>query len=99
MVLAWQDVDHVAATVSSDDLEKAYIAKGSPKLNFKAGRHEYELSFGGRLHLLWFFILFLLHSLPSSQVFCGFKLHYWRKFKPLVMVLSSLMLLPFQISS
>ncbi|XP_027599582.2 protein mono-ADP-ribosyltransferase PARP12 [Pipra filicauda] len=36
---------HVAATVSSDDLEKAYIAEGSPKLNFKAGRHEYELNF------------------------------------------------------
>ncbi|KAK2539657.1 poly [ADP-ribose] polymerase 12, partial [Columba guinea] len=42
-----QDVDHVAATVSSDDLEKAYIAKGSPKLNFEAGRHKYELNFGG----------------------------------------------------
>ncbi|NXF62852.1 PAR12 polymerase, partial [Ciccaba nigrolineata] len=41
-----KDDDHAAATVSSDDLEKAYIAKGSPKLNFKAGRHEYELSFG-----------------------------------------------------
>ncbi|NWH67542.1 PAR12 polymerase, partial [Geococcyx californianus] len=46
----WQEYgtkdDHqVAATVSSDDLEKAYIAKSSPKLNFKAGRHEYELSF------------------------------------------------------
>ncbi|NXG20478.1 PAR12 polymerase, partial [Grallaria varia] len=36
---------HAAATVSSDDLEKAYISKGSPKLNFKAGRHEYELNF------------------------------------------------------
>ncbi|NXK34246.1 PAR12 polymerase, partial [Piprites chloris] len=36
---------HVAATISSEDLEKAYIAKGSPKLNFKAGRHEYELNF------------------------------------------------------
>ncbi|XP_054242664.1 zinc finger CCCH-type antiviral protein 1 [Indicator indicator] len=37
---------HESATVSSDDLEKAYIAEGSPKLNFKAGRHEYELRFG-----------------------------------------------------
>ncbi|NWR65587.1 PAR12 polymerase, partial [Bucorvus abyssinicus] len=47
----WQEYgkkndDHAAATVSSDDLEKAYIAKGSPKLNFKAGKHEYELNFG-----------------------------------------------------
>ncbi|NXL35712.1 PAR12 polymerase, partial [Glaucidium brasilianum] len=41
-----KDDDHAAATISSDDLEKAYIAKDSPKLNFKAGRHEYELSFG-----------------------------------------------------
>ncbi|XP_026724296.1 poly [ADP-ribose] polymerase 12-like [Athene cunicularia] len=41
-----KDDDHAAATISSDDLEKAYIYKGSPKLNFKAGRHEYELSFG-----------------------------------------------------
>ncbi|XP_008944146.1 PREDICTED: poly [ADP-ribose] polymerase 12, partial [Merops nubicus] len=39
------DDDHAAATVSSDDLEKAYIAKCSPKLNFKAGRQEYELDF------------------------------------------------------
>ncbi|XP_064011535.1 protein mono-ADP-ribosyltransferase PARP12-like [Pogoniulus pusillus] len=37
---------HESATVSSNDLEKAYIAKGSPKLSFKAGRHEYELRFG-----------------------------------------------------
>ncbi|XP_065713918.2 protein mono-ADP-ribosyltransferase PARP12-like [Patagioenas fasciata] len=44
-----QDVDHVAATVSSDDLEKAYIAKGSPKLNFEAGRHKYELNFGAMI--------------------------------------------------
>ncbi|NXI57983.1 PAR12 polymerase, partial [Chloroceryle aenea] len=46
----WQEYgkkggDHAAATVSSDDLEKAYVAKESPKLNFKAGKHEYELSF------------------------------------------------------
>ncbi|XP_032851842.2 protein mono-ADP-ribosyltransferase PARP12 isoform X1 [Tyto alba] len=44
-----QDDDHAAATVSSEDLEKAYIAKGSPKLNFRAGRHEYELSFGAMI--------------------------------------------------
>ncbi|XP_010286854.1 PREDICTED: poly [ADP-ribose] polymerase 12, partial [Phaethon lepturus] len=44
-----EDVDHVAATVSSEDLEKAYVAKGSPKLNFKAGRHEYELNFGAMI--------------------------------------------------
>ncbi|NXQ87462.1 PAR12 polymerase, partial [Nyctibius grandis] len=41
-----KDDDYAASTVSSDDLEKAYIAKGSPTLNFKAGRHEYELNFG-----------------------------------------------------
>ncbi|XP_057276588.1 protein mono-ADP-ribosyltransferase PARP12-like [Pezoporus wallicus] len=40
-----KDVDHVAATVSSEDLEKAYISKCSPTLNFKAGRHEYEINF------------------------------------------------------
>ncbi|NXA85025.1 PAR12 polymerase, partial [Melanocharis versteri] len=40
-----QDDLHAAATVSSDDLEKAYLAKGSPKLTFKAGRHEYEINF------------------------------------------------------
>ncbi|NXG27654.1 PAR12 polymerase, partial [Dromaius novaehollandiae] len=44
-----KDQDHAAATVSSDDLEKAYIAKGSPKLNFKAGKHEYELNFGAMI--------------------------------------------------
>ncbi|XP_074907899.1 protein mono-ADP-ribosyltransferase PARP12-like isoform X1 [Buteo buteo] len=44
-----KDGDHQAATVSSDDLEKAYIAKSSPKLNFKAGRHEYELNFGAMI--------------------------------------------------
>ncbi|KAM9292892.1 protein mono-ADP-ribosyltransferase PARP12 [Morus bassanus] len=44
-----KDDDHVAATVSSDDLEKAYIAKSSPKLNFKAGKHEYELNFGAMI--------------------------------------------------
>ncbi|KAK1201522.1 PAR12 ribosyltransferase, partial [Pygoscelis papua] len=44
-----KDGDHAAATVSSNDLEKAYIAKGSPKLNFKAGRHEYELNFGAMI--------------------------------------------------
>ncbi|NWJ07150.1 PAR12 polymerase, partial [Crypturellus undulatus] len=37
---------HASATVSSEDLEKAYITKGSPKVNFKAGKHEYVLSFG-----------------------------------------------------
>ncbi|NXS10917.1 PAR12 polymerase, partial [Neodrepanis coruscans] len=40
-----EDGLHAAATVSSDDLEKAYLAKGSPKLNFKAGTQEYELNF------------------------------------------------------
>ncbi|NXG55286.1 PAR12 polymerase, partial [Hemiprocne comata] len=40
-----KDDYHAVATVTSDDLEKAYTAKGSSKLNFKAGRHEYELSF------------------------------------------------------
>ncbi|NXI80855.1 PAR12 polymerase, partial [Rhipidura dahli] len=40
-----QDDLHAAATVSSDDLEKAYLAKSSQKLTFKAGRHEYELNF------------------------------------------------------
>ncbi|XP_029896942.1 protein mono-ADP-ribosyltransferase PARP12-like isoform X2 [Aquila chrysaetos chrysaetos] len=44
-----KDGDHQAATVSSDDLEKAYIAKCSPKLNFKAGKHEYELNFGAMI--------------------------------------------------
>ncbi|XP_031445624.1 protein mono-ADP-ribosyltransferase PARP12-like [Phasianus colchicus] len=41
-----KDTDHAAATVSSNDLEKAYTAGSSPKLNFKAGVHEYELDFG-----------------------------------------------------
>ncbi|XP_009885737.1 PREDICTED: poly [ADP-ribose] polymerase 12-like [Charadrius vociferus] len=50
----WQEYgkkndDHAAATVSSDDLEKAYLGEGSPKLNFKAGRHEYELDFGAMI--------------------------------------------------
>ncbi|NWW27022.1 PAR12 polymerase, partial [Falcunculus frontatus] len=40
-----EDGLHAVATVSSDDLEKAYLAKSSPKLTFKAGRHEYELDF------------------------------------------------------
>ncbi|NWV20087.1 PAR12 polymerase, partial [Origma solitaria] len=40
-----QDDLHAAATVSSDDLEKAYLAKSSPRLNFKAGKQEYELNF------------------------------------------------------
>ncbi|XP_056368010.1 protein mono-ADP-ribosyltransferase PARP12-like isoform X1 [Oenanthe melanoleuca] len=40
-----QDDLHAAATVSSDDLEKAYLAESSPKLTFKAGRHEYEINF------------------------------------------------------
>ncbi|NXP27013.1 PAR12 polymerase, partial [Scytalopus superciliaris] len=44
-----KDDFHAAATVSSDDLEKAYIARSSPKLNFKAGRHEYELNFGAMI--------------------------------------------------
>ncbi|NXS96134.1 PAR12 polymerase, partial [Jacana jacana] len=44
-----KDVGHVAATVSSEDLEKAYIAESSPKLNFKAGRHDYELDFGAMI--------------------------------------------------
>ncbi|NXC48343.1 PAR12 polymerase, partial [Penelope pileata] len=47
----WQEYgkkngDRAVATVSSDDLEKAYIAQSSSKLNFKAGGHEYELNFG-----------------------------------------------------
>ncbi|NWU95452.1 PAR12 polymerase, partial [Upupa epops] len=37
---------HSAATVSSEDLEKAYVARCSPELTFKAGKHEYQLSFG-----------------------------------------------------
>ncbi|XP_071583865.1 protein mono-ADP-ribosyltransferase PARP12-like [Heliangelus exortis] len=41
-----KDKDHEAATVSSNDLEKAYLAKSSPVLNFKAGRQQYELNFG-----------------------------------------------------
>ncbi|NXI43351.1 PAR12 polymerase, partial [Galbula dea] len=44
-----KDDDHAAATVSSDDLEKAYIARGSPKLYFRAGKHEYELNFGAMI--------------------------------------------------
>ncbi|RMC03014.1 hypothetical protein DUI87_20207 [Hirundo rustica rustica] len=40
-----QDDLHAAATVSSDDLEKVYLAESSPKLTFKAGRHEYEINF------------------------------------------------------
>ncbi|KAM6090739.1 protein mono-ADP-ribosyltransferase PARP12-like isoform 2-T2 [Theristicus caerulescens] len=44
-----KDDDHAAATVSSEDLEKAYLARGSPKLYFKAGRHEYELNFGAMI--------------------------------------------------
>uniref|UniRef100_A0A8D2PNR0 Poly(ADP-ribose) polymerase family member 12 n=2 Tax=Zosterops lateralis melanops TaxID=1220523 RepID=A0A8D2PNR0_ZOSLA len=40
-----QDDLHTSATVSSDDLEKAYLAESSPKLTFKAGRHEYEINF------------------------------------------------------
>ncbi|XP_053912134.1 protein mono-ADP-ribosyltransferase PARP12 [Cuculus canorus] len=44
-----KDDVHAAATVSSDDLEKAYLAKSSTKLNFKAGRHEYELNFGAMI--------------------------------------------------
>ncbi|NXF86942.1 PAR12 polymerase, partial [Eubucco bourcierii] len=41
-----QSEDYKSATVSSYDLEKAYLAKGSPKLSFKVGKHEYELRFG-----------------------------------------------------
>ncbi|OXB83613.1 UNVERIFIED_CONTAM: hypothetical protein H355_011432 [Colinus virginianus] len=41
-----KDNYQVAATVTSDDLEKAYTASSS-KLNFKAGVHEYELDFEG----------------------------------------------------
>lgn len=41
-----KDSDRAAATVSSDDLEKAYTVGNSAKLNFKAGVHEYELDFG-----------------------------------------------------
>ncbi|NXN97128.1 PAR12 polymerase, partial [Rhinopomastus cyanomelas] len=37
---------HAAATISSEDLEKAYLAQGSPKLPFRAGKHQYELHFG-----------------------------------------------------
>ncbi|NWU69076.1 PAR12 polymerase, partial [Pterocles burchelli] len=44
-----KDDDHAAATVSSEDLEKAYISKCTPKLNFKAGRHEYEVNFGAMI--------------------------------------------------
>lgn len=44
-----QDDLHAASTISSDDLEKAYLAKNSPKLTFKAGRHEYELNFESML--------------------------------------------------
>ncbi|PKU41747.1 poly [Limosa lapponica baueri] len=44
-----KDGGHAAATVSSEDLEKAYIAESSPKLNFKAGSHEYELDFGAMI--------------------------------------------------
>ncbi|XP_075795472.1 protein mono-ADP-ribosyltransferase PARP12 isoform X2 [Pelodiscus sinensis] len=40
-----EDDDHSASTVCSSDLENAYLAKGSPTLQFKAGRHEYELNF------------------------------------------------------
>ncbi|XP_074863598.1 protein mono-ADP-ribosyltransferase PARP12-like [Carettochelys insculpta] len=40
-----EDEDHAASTVCSSDLENAYLAKGSPILQFKAGRHEYELDF------------------------------------------------------
>ncbi|NXW56495.1 PAR12 polymerase, partial [Eurystomus gularis] len=50
----WQEYgkksnDHAAATVSSEDLEKAYVAGDIPKLNFKAGRHEYELNFAAMI--------------------------------------------------
>ncbi|XP_043374979.1 protein mono-ADP-ribosyltransferase PARP12-like isoform X2 [Dermochelys coriacea] len=40
-----EDGDHDASTVSSGDLEHAYLAKVPPTLQFKAGRHEYELNF------------------------------------------------------
>uniref|UniRef100_A0A8B9Q9F0 Poly(ADP-ribose) polymerase family member 12 n=1 Tax=Apteryx owenii TaxID=8824 RepID=A0A8B9Q9F0_APTOW len=84
----WQEYGKkVTATVSSDDLEKAYIAKGSPKLNFKAGKHEYELNFGGMLHLLCFLFCFSPFPYPfcplrgPQSVFCSFKLYYYRRYK------------------
>uniref|UniRef100_A0A8C8RHT0 Poly(ADP-ribose) polymerase family member 12 n=1 Tax=Pelusios castaneus TaxID=367368 RepID=A0A8C8RHT0_9SAUR len=40
-----EDDDHDASTVRSSDLEMAYLAKESPILQFKAGRHDYELNF------------------------------------------------------
>ncbi|EMP23984.1 Poly [ADP-ribose] polymerase 12, partial [Chelonia mydas] len=40
-----EDDDHDASTVYSSDLEHAYLAKELPTLQFKAGRHEYELNF------------------------------------------------------
>ncbi|KAJ7329087.1 hypothetical protein JRQ81_015261 [Phrynocephalus forsythii] len=40
-----QDTDHVAATLSSYDLEKAYQYDASQILKFSAGRHEYEIDF------------------------------------------------------
>nr|XP_023963553.1 protein mono-ADP-ribosyltransferase PARP12 [Chrysemys picta bellii] len=40
-----EDDKHDASTVCSSDLEHAYLAKVSPTLQFKAGRHEYELNF------------------------------------------------------
>uniref|UniRef100_A0A8D0GSZ7 Poly(ADP-ribose) polymerase family member 12 n=1 Tax=Sphenodon punctatus TaxID=8508 RepID=A0A8D0GSZ7_SPHPU len=36
---------HANATVCSDDLEKAFLSDGSSTLQFKAGKHEYELDF------------------------------------------------------
>ncbi|KAM7180413.1 protein mono-ADP-ribosyltransferase PARP12-like isoform 1-T1 [Macrochelys suwanniensis] len=40
-----EDDDHDASSICSSDLEQAYLAKVSPTLQFKAGRHEYELNF------------------------------------------------------
>lgn len=67
LVLAWQDSDRAAATVSSDDLEKAYTVGNSAKLNFKAGVHEYELDFGGMFCFVYYF-LFLSLSLSSRSL-------------------------------
>ncbi|XP_069484829.1 protein mono-ADP-ribosyltransferase PARP12-like [Ambystoma mexicanum] len=36
---------HHASTIGSSDLEKAYLEDGSSTVQFKAGKHEYELSF------------------------------------------------------
>uniref|UniRef100_A0A8D0GSN3 Poly(ADP-ribose) polymerase family member 12 n=1 Tax=Sphenodon punctatus TaxID=8508 RepID=A0A8D0GSN3_SPHPU len=74
---------HANATVCSDDLEKAFLSDGSSTLQFKAGKHEYELDFKD---LLLYLLEQMIKLLCSSDEYTKVQTDFQRTMPKTVIV-------------